>query len=296
MAILLSASSRIVIQGITGYVGRNAAGRMLEAGTTLVGGVTPGRGGQEVGGVPVFESCAEAVAAVGANASLVMVPAPFCLDACLEAIDAGLTLISIYTEGVPIGDAARLAAVARARGAVVLGPNSGGCVAPGIANVSDLNDAFLEPGPIGVVAKSAAITYEVADLLAAAGLGVSSVVCLGGDPLLCTNFSEILERFEADPATAAVVMVGEIGGRSELAAAEVVRTMSKPVIAHVLGRHAPPGKVMGHAGALIGGDDENVPGKSAALAAAGALVAERFVDIAERVEDALATRDPDILR
>jgi succinyl-CoA synthetase alpha subunit len=290
MAILLSARSRIIIQGITGYVGRNAAGRMLEAGTPLVGGVTPGRAGQEVGGVPVFESCAEAVAEVGANASLVLVPAPFCLDACLEAIEAGLELISIYTEGVPIGDAARIAAVARARGAVVLGPNSGGCVAPGIANVSDLNDAFLSPGPVDVVAKSAAITYEVADLLAAAGLGVSSVVCLGGDPLLCTYFREILERFEADAATEAVVMVGEIGGRSELDAAEVVRTMTKPVIAHVLGRHAPPGKRMGHAGALIGDDDENVPGKSAALGAAGALVADRFVDIADRVGHALETR------
>jgi len=296
MAILLDAQSRIIIQGITGYVGRNAAGRMLEAGTALVGGVTPGRAGQEVGGVPVFESCFEAVEKVAANASLVLVPAPFALDACLEAIEAGLSLVSVYTEGVPIGDAARIAAVARARGAVVLGPNSGGCVSPGIANVSDLNDAFLSPGPVGVVAKSAAITYEVADLLAAAGLGVSSVVCLGGDPLLCTYFGEILERFEADPATRAVVMVGEIGGRAELEAAKVVRTMTKPVIAHVLGRHAPPGKRMGHAGALLGDEDENVPGKSAALAVAGALVADRFVDIAERVAGALAMPGPCIPR
>jgi succinyl-CoA synthetase alpha subunit len=288
VAILLDADSRVIIQGITGYVGRNAAGRMREAGTRLVGGVTPGKGGQRVEGVPVFDSCHEAVAATAANASLVLVPAPFCLDACLEAIDAGIGLISVYTDRVPVADAIRLATISRARGSVVLGPNSAGCVSPGLANVSDLNDAFLVPGSIGVVAKSGAITYEVVELLRAEGLGVSTVVCLGGDPVLATVHSDVLERFECDPDTEAVVMIGEIGGRSELKAAEIVQRMRKPVIAHVLGTHAPAGKRMGHAGALIGRDEENAPYKTAALADAGAFIAARFIDIPAALRSAMA--------
>lgn len=287
MAILLDSRSRIIIQGITGTVGRNAAGRMAEAGTPLVAGVTPGRGGGEVAGVPVFDSCHQAVEDLGANASLVVVPAPFCREACLEAIDAGLKLISVYSDRVPVADAMEIAAFARARGAVVLGPNSAGCASPGIANVSDLNDAFLTPGPVGVVTKSGAISYEVAEVLHAQGLGISTAVCLGGDPLLCTSFAEILTLFEADPETRGVVLIGEIGGRSELRAAEVIAGMRTPVVAHVLGRHAPAGKAMGHAGALIGADEENAPGKMRRLAAAGALVAEHFADLGERIGAAL---------
>lgn len=288
MAIYLDANSRIIIQGITGYVGRNATSRMREAGTRLVGGVTPGRGGQQVEGVPVFDSCYEAVAATGANASLVLAPAPFCLDACLEAIDAGVGLISVYTDRVPVADAIRLATIARAHGTVVLGPNSAGCVSPGLANVSDLNDAFLVPGSIGVVAKSGAITYEVVELLRAEKLGASTVVCLGGDPVLATVHRDVLERFAQDPDTEAVVMIGEIGGRSEVDAAETIRRMQKPVVAHVLGRHAPPGKRMGHAGALIGRDEESAPRKTAALRDAGAFIAERFVDIPATLRRAMA--------
>ncbi len=287
MAILLDADSRILIQGITGTVGRNAAGRMREAGTRLVGGVTPGRGGQQVEGVPVFDSCHEAVAATGADASLVLVPAPFCLDACLEAIDAGLGLISVYTDRVPVADAIHLAALARARGIVVLGPNSAGCVSPGIANVSDLNDSFLVSGSIGVVAKSGAITYEVVELLRAAGLGASTVVCLGGDPVLATVHGDVLERFERDPETEAVVMIGEIGGRAEIEAADIVQRMHTPVVAHVLGWHAPLGKRMGHAGALIGHDEENASYKTAALRDAGAFIAQRFIDIPAALQSAM---------
>jgi succinyl-CoA synthetase alpha subunit len=289
MGILLDAGSRLIIQGITGTVGRNAAGRMREAGTPLVGGVTPGRGGQTVAGVPVFDSCHDTVAEVGATASFVLVPAPFCLDACLEAIDAGLGLVSVYTDNVPLADAIRIRACALARGTVVLGPNSAGIVTPGLANLSDLNDDYLTPGTVGIVAKSGAITYEIADLLRAQGLGVSSVVCLGGDPVLCTGYREILERFRADPGTEAVVLIGEIGGSLELLARDVVAGMGKPVIAHVLGRHAPPGKRMGHAGALVGrGDDARA--KAARLGAAGAVVVEDFWQIGDRLARALANR------
>ena len=163
MAILLDASSRIVIQGITGYNGRNTAGRMLEAGTPLVGGVTPGRGGQEVRGLPVFDSCAEAVAALGADASFVSVPAPFVRDACIEAVDAGIRLLAVYTEGVTLIDAIRIIAHAKRRGVTLLGPNSAGCVSPGGANLSDLNDAYLDEGRVGIVSKSGTLTYEVID-------------------------------------------------------------------------------------------------------------------------------------
>ncbi len=292
MTILVGADTRIIIQGITGYVGRNAAGRMRETNSPLVAGVTPGRGGQTVAGAPVFNSCAEAIAATGANASLVLVPAPNCLDACLEGIDAGLGLISVYTDRVPVADAMCLAAAARAHGVVVLGPNSAGCVSPGLANVSDLHDDFLAPGRIGVVAKSGAITYEVVELLGAAGFGASTVVCLGGDPLLATVHGDILERFDADPDTDAVVMIGEIGGRAEVAAAEIVRRMAKPVVAHVLGWHAPAGKRMGHAGALIGRDEENAPYKTAALRDAGAFIAQRFIDIPSTLRRAMAEPQP----
>ncbi|HET6468135.1 MAG TPA: succinate--CoA ligase subunit alpha [Geminicoccaceae bacterium] len=289
MGILLDAGSRLIIQGITGHVGRNAAGRMREAGTPLVGGVTPGRGGQTVEGVPVFDSCYEAAAEVGATGSLVLVPAPFCMDACLEAIDAGLGLVSVYTDNVPLADAIRIRSCALARGTVVLGPNSAGTVTPGVANLSDLNDDFLAPGTVGIVAKSGAITYEVADLVRAEGLGVSSVVCLGGDPVLCTGYREVLERFRADPGTEAVVLIGEIGGGLELLAVDVIRDMGKPVVAHVLGRHAPPGKRMGHAGALVGrGDDARA--KGARLGGAGAVVVERFWQLGEEVARALGKR------
>jgi succinyl-CoA synthetase alpha subunit len=287
MAILLDADSRIIIQGITGYNGRNTAGRMLEAGTPLVGGVTPGRGGQEVHGLPVFDGCAEAVEALGATASFVSVPAPFVRDACVDAVDAGIGLLTLYTEGVATTDAMCVVAHARRAGATLLGPNSAGCVSPGLANLSDLNDAYLDPGRVGIVSKSGTLTYEVIDGLRRLGLGQRTVVCLGGDPLVGTSHRDILERFEADPGTDAVILIGEIGGRSEIEAAGFVAQMKTPVVAYVAGRHAPPGKRMGHAGALVGSDEENVSGKTAALREAGARIAGRFTDIAATTREAL---------
>ncbi len=290
MAILVDDSSRAIVQGITGTVGRNVAGLMVEGVTTVVGGVTPGRGGQEVHGLPVFNSCHEAVAETGADCSFMAVPAPFAMEACLEAVDAGIKTITVYTEEIPIADGITMAAYARARGSVVLGTNAAGCVSVDMTNISDLNDRYLMRGPVGVVAKSGAITYEVAESLRKSGLGVSTVVCLGGDPVLATYHRDILERFEADAETELVVMLGEIGGRSELAASKFVATMKTPVVSLILGRAAVPGKCMGHAGALLGGDDENWESKTEALRGAGAVIAGNILEIGEKARQTMEKR------
>jgi succinyl-CoA synthetase alpha subunit len=282
VAILVDDRSRIIIQGITGYNGRNVAGRMLEGGTPLVGGVTPGRGGERVQELPVFDNCHDAVVAVGANATFISVPSPFALEACQEAIAAGIRMLVVYSEGVPIADAIMMAAFARARGATLLGPNAAGCVSPGLANLSDLNDANLDPGHVGIVSKSGTLAGEAIDELRGAGMGQSTVVCLGGDTVTATGYRDVLERFEADPATDMVVLLGEIGGRSEMLAAAYVSEMSKPVVAYVAGRNAPRGKRMGHAGALLGNDeDESAEAKIVALREAGAVIASAILGIGE---------------
>lgn len=284
MPILIDRDSRILIQGITGHTGRNLTGRLHDEGSPLVGGVSPKRAGEEVAGLPVFASCYDAVAATGANCSFVSVPAAFAMQAALEAIDAGVATVVVYTEGVPVLDAVRIAAYARHRGARLIGPNAAGCISPGQANLSDLNGALLRPGPVGIVSKSGTLTYEVIDALNARGLGQSSVVCLGGDPVIGLTHGRVLEMFEADAATTAVVLIGEIGGRSELDAAEVVARMRKPVVAYIAGRYAPAGKRMGHAGAMLGSPEENVPGKRAALNRAGASVVDDALAIGEAVQ------------
>jgi succinyl-CoA synthetase alpha subunit len=290
MAILVDGATRILVQGITGHTGMNLAGRMREEGGPLVAGVSPGRAGATVAGTPVFASCRAAVAATAANASFVSVPAPAVLEAVLEAVDAGLGTIVVYAEGVPVQDALLMSAYGAARGARVLGPNSAGCISPGLANLSDLNGRLLAPGPVGIVSKSGTLTYEVIAALNERGLGQSTVVCLGGDPVVGTSHAEVLAMFEADPATEAVVLIGEIGGRSELNAAAVAAGMTKPVVAYIAGLHAPRGKRMGHAGALLGSDEENVPGKRAALERAGARVVPDLLSIAAAVAEGLAAR------
>jgi len=281
MAILVDGRSRIIIQGITGYNGRNVAGRMLGDRTPLVGGVTPGRGGEHVLGLPVFDGCQDAVDTVGANATIVSVPAPFALEACQEAIDAGVRTLVVYTEGVPIADAVAMAAYARAWGATVLGPNAAGCVSPGLANLSDINEANLDPGRVGIVSKSGTLACEVIDQLRREGMGESTVVCLGGDAVTATGHRDILERFEADPETDLIVLLGEIGGRSEILAAEYMPEMSKPVVAYVAGRSAPPGKRMGHAGALLGNEAESADAKIVALRDGGAIIADTVLQIGD---------------
>lgn len=283
MAILVDDASRVMIQGITGTHGRSMAKLMSEDATTIVGGVTPGKAGESVEGLPVFGNCFDAVSATGANCSFISVPAARAMDACLEAIDAGIMTITIYTENVPIRDAIAICAHANAHGATVFGPNAAGCLSPGLTNLSDGNERGYVRGSVGFVAKSGSLAPEVAMYLEQVGLGISTLVCLGGDPLVATGYQEILELFEADVETEAIVLIGELGGRSEIDAAEFVTTMKKPVVATVLGRHAPAGKSMGHAGALMAQEDESAAAKMAALGSAGAIVVDSLMEIREQV-------------
>ncbi|MCC7275558.1 MAG: succinate--CoA ligase subunit alpha [Alphaproteobacteria bacterium] len=292
MAILVDARSRILIQGITGETGRAYAARMVAAGTPLVGGTSPGKAGQAVEGVPVFATIAEAVAATGADCVLSSVRPAAALAAMTEVFEAGIRVAVLYTENVPVHDAMRMRALARARGACLLGPNSAGVISPGRANLADLNDARVRAGRIGVVSKSGTLTYEVIDGLHAEGLGESTVVCLGGDPVVGTGFAEILRLFEADPGTDAVVLVGEPGGAMEHEAAAVVRTMRKPVVAYVTGQRAPPAKRMGHAGAVSGAGAEatTAAAKLAALRSAGCTGVDIVTDVGAAMVAALAAR------
>lgn len=252
-----------------------------------MGGVTPGKGGQRVGGLPVYDTVYEACAELAATASLVTVPPAFVKDAALEAVDAGLPLIVVYTEHTPVHDALLLCRYARARGVVLLGPNSAGCISPGRANLSDLSDANLRAGRVGIVSKSGTMTYEAIDEIQRAGLGESTVVCLGGDPVVGTQYPEVLERFEADAGTDAVVLLGEIGGQAEIAAALVIARMRKPVIAYVAGRWAPHEKRMGHAGAIVERGKGTAQAKIEALRAAGAVVADQVTQVGTLVARAL---------
>jgi succinyl-CoA synthetase alpha subunit len=289
VAILVDESSRILIQGITGRVGRGFAERMARYGTPLVAGVTPGKGGESVAGVPVFESVAEARRATGANAALISVPPRGVRDALTEAAVAGVPLIWIYTEHVPVHDTAAMIALARQYGARLVGPNSAGLVSPGKANLSDLNDDYLDPGPVGIVSKSGTLATEVIAGLRERGLGVSTVVCLGGDPLLGLDHADALRLFAADPEPRAVVLVGEIGGGSEIAAARVWAELgppAKPLVAYIAGQAAPPGKRMGHAGAIVGGRGETAAETIRALAGAGARIARLATDIPALVAEA----------
>ncbi len=289
MSILLDERSRILIQGITGSTGRSYAERMVANGTPLVGGITPGKGGRTVAGVPVFDSARAAVAATGADCVLSAVRNDRALDAVCEVLDAGIRLVVLYTENVPVHDAMRMVAYARRKGAHLLGPNSAGVISPGKANLADIADARARPGRIGIVSKSGTLTYEVMDGLHAVGLGESSVVCLGGDPVVGTSYADILPLFEADAETDAVVLVGEPGGGMEYRAAEIIRGMRKPVVSYIAGQHAPAGKRMGHAGAISSSaGDATATAKMAALQAAGAHVVPLVTAVGEAMAFVLA--------
>lgn len=290
MAILVDKSSRILIQGITGPTGRSYAERMLADGTPLVGGVAPGRAGQVVAGVPVFDSMEDAVAATGADAALGAVRSSLAMGAALEAIAAGIKTLVVYTENVPLHDAIRMRAFARASGARMLGPNSAGVISPGLANLADLNANNLKPGRIGIVSKSGTLTYEVIDDLQACDYGESSVVCLGGDPVLGTTYVDILPLFDADTDTDLVVLIGEPGGRLEYDAIEVLRGMRKPVVAYIAAQNAPPEKRMGHAGAIYDRGDTTAAAKLAAFRAAGCEAVGRVTEVAAAVGRALKRR------
>ncbi len=291
MPILVSSETRLCIQGITGNEGQFHGEQMIAYGTNVVGGVTPGKGGQSALGRPVFNTVHECVRAVGANASVIYVPAPFAADAVFEAIDAGIRLVVCITEGIPTRDMIDVYWEARSSGTVLIGPNCPGVITPGQCKVGIMPGHIHKPGRIGVISRSGTLTYEVVNELTTNGLGQSTCVGVGGDPIVGTTFVDLLERFEADPGTDAVVMIGEIGGSDEEIAAEFVRTrMTKPVVAFVAGKTAPPGKRMGHAGAIISGGTGTAAEKVKALSAAGIRVAERPDEISGLVRDALRAK------
>jgi succinyl-CoA synthetase alpha subunit len=287
VSILFDKTSRVIVQGITGREGAYHTRGMLAAGTNLVGGVTPGKGGQEAEGLPIFDTMAEAREKTGANVSCVFVPPLGAADAIMEAANAGIELVVAITEGIPVLDMTRVAAYLKEHPTRLIGPNCPGLATPGAGKVGIMPYQIMTEGRVGFVSRSGTLTYEVVALLTAAGLGQSSVIGIGGDPIIGTTFTHILRDFEADPETDAVVMCGEIGGSDEEDAAAVAKTMSKPVIAFVSGRTAPPGKRMGHAGAIISGKTGTAQGKVEALQAAGVPVAETIFDIPEMTRQAL---------
>ncbi len=283
MAILVDKHTRLIVQGITGREGRFHTQQMLEYGTKVVAGVTPGKGGEWVDGAPVFDSMRTAVDATGANTSLIFVPAPYACDAIYEALDAGIELIVCITEGIPVRDMIQVRAyLDRRNHARLVGPNCPGLLTPGQAKVGIIPGHVAAPGPVGVVSRSGTLTYEVIAALTRAGLGQSTCVGIGGDPINGTSFIDCLRLFENDPNTEKVVLIGEIGGTDEERAAAFIRDhMTKPVVGFIAGRTAPPGRRMGHAGAIVEGGAGTAADKIAALEAAGVKVAEHPEQIPE---------------
>jgi len=282
MAILVGSSTRAIVQNITGSQGMFHTKLMLEYGTKIVGGATPGKGGTKIEDVPVFDTVKEAVSRTGANASIIFVPAPFARDATLEAISSGLNPIVIITEGIPVRDAIDIMARSKERGCVIIGPNTPGIIAPGGCKLGIMPSHVFKEGEVGLASRSGTLTYEIAASLSRAGLGQSTCLGLGGDPIVGLSFVDVLEMFRKDPQTKSVALVGEIGGNAEeLAAQYIVDTnYPKPVAAYIAGRSAPPGKRMGHAGAIIMGKTGTAESKIDALKSAGVRVALKPGEIA----------------
>ncbi len=289
MSILIDSETRLMVQGITGGEGSFHTRQMLEYGTQVVAGVTPGKGGQDFEGVPVFNTASEAVERTGANASVIFVPAPFAADAIMEATDAGVDLAVCITEGIPILDMVRVKNYLSSHKTRLVGPNCPGVISPGRCKIGIMPGDIHREGRIGVISRSGTLTYEAVSQLTSAGLGQSTCVGIGGDPVIGTNFIDCLKLFKKDPDTAAVVMIGEIGGSDEEdAAAYVRRAFDRPVIGFIAGQTAPPGRRMGHAGAIISGGHGTAAEKIAALEKAGIHVCNSPADIGETVQRALA--------
>jgi succinyl-CoA synthetase alpha subunit len=288
MAILVDDNTRLLVQGITGREGAFHTGRMLESGTNVVAGVTPGKGGQDYEGVPVFDTVEKAVEETGANASVIFVPPPFAADAIFESLDGAMSTVCCITEGIPVHDMMRVTDYLQMKEATLIGPNCPGVLSPGKSNVSIMPRDIFMTGNVGVVSRSGTLTYQIVNELTQRGIGQSTAVGIGGDPIIGTDFIEILEKFEADPETECVVMIGEIGGNAEQLAAEYVRSqMDTPVVAYIAGFTAPEGKTMGHAGAIVSGGESTAEAKSEALRRAGISAATNPSEVAELVAEAL---------
>ncbi|MCK4445205.1 MAG: succinate--CoA ligase subunit alpha [Thermoplasmata archaeon] len=287
MAIMVDKDSKVMIQGITGGAGKFHTKNMIDYGTNIVGGVTPGKGGQDVEGVPVFDTVQKCVKEVNPDVSAVMVPARFAADAVLECLDNGLKYIILIAERIPIHDMLEVRQKAKSLGATVVGGNSPGVISPGKANVGIMPPIAFTEGRIGTVARSGAITYYLADTLTHSGHGETTCVGLGGDPILGSNFEDILKLFDNDPETEAMVMAGEIGGLYEEMCAEHIPEIKKPVIAFISGLHAPAGKRMGHAGAIVEKGMGTAESKVKALSEAGVPIAKKFSEIPTLIDEAL---------
>jgi succinyl-CoA synthetase alpha subunit len=289
MAIVVDQHTRLAVQGLTGSEGRFHGLRNRNYGTNVVAGVTPGKGGQDVEGIPVFDTVADAVADTGANTTLIFVPARFATDAIYEAVDAGIATVVCITEHIPAHDMLRVYTFIRSKGVTMIGPNCPGVLSPGKANVGIIPAEIFSEGGIGLVSRSGTLTYQIGHELTQLGLGNSSIVGIGGDPVVGSSFIDIITRFDADPETELIVLVGEIGGDEEEKAARYVQEhVTKPVLAYIAGFSAPPGKTMGHAGAIISGSSGTAQAKKEALEAAGIQVGTTPTEVAQLVADRFA--------
>lgn len=285
MAIVVDEKTRVVVQGITGQQGKFHTERMLKYGTKIVAGITPGKGGSEVLGVPVFDTVREAVIETDANASVIFVPAPFAADAVMEAADAGLEVIVCITEGIPVHDELRMYWRVKENAVTLIGPNCPGIISPGKTHLGIMPVQIFKPGEVGIVSRSGTLTYQIAYNLTKLNIGQSTVVGIGGDRIIGTDFVEILRLFEDDKDTRAVVLIGEIGGKDEEIAAEFIKEMSKPVVGYIAGLTAPPGRRMGHAGAIVEGGMGTAESKIKALESAGAQVGKTPMEVAELIAE-----------
>jgi len=291
MAIVVDKETRLVVQGLTGSEGRFHGLRNRNYGTNVVAGVTPGKGGLDVEGIPVFNTVVEAVREVGANTTLIFVPARFAVDAIYEAVDAGIATVICITEHIPAHDMLRVYTYIRPLGITLIGPNCPGVLSPGKANVGIIPAEIFSEGNVGLVSRSGTLTYQIGHELTQLGLGNSTIVGIGGDPVVGSSFIDVLEKFEADPETEYVVLVGEIGGNEEeKAAAFIEDRMTKPVLAYIAGFSAPPGKTMGHAGAIISGTSGTAQAKKEALEAAGVTVGTTPTEVAGLVAERVGVR------
>jgi succinyl-CoA synthetase alpha subunit len=292
MSVLVNKDSKIIVQGFTGSEGTFHAGQMIDYGTNVVGGVTPGKGGQEHLGKPVFNTVAEAVEKVGADTTIIFVPPAFAADAIMEATDAGIKVIITITEGIPVADMIKANDYVKASDARLIGPNCPGVITPGEAKVGIMPGFVFKKGNVGIVSKSGTLTYEAADQVVREGLGITTAIGIGGDPIIGTTTKEAVEMLINDPETEAVVMIGEIGGQLEADAANWYKESgsNKPVVGFIAGETAPAGRTMGHAGAIVGGSDDTAQAKKAIMKACGIHVVDSPAEIGAKVAEVLAVK------